>query len=916
MRNLEEELEKVEWRVVGLSEIHREGVGCTIMENGSLLYYNGGDGVHGGTGFLINSKFRDQEIIKFETFSTRVCVLTLMIKNSKVDLIQVYAPTSSYTDEEMELFYANVQCAVDSSSNVGRKYCIGDFNSKVGWKRKEQCLGNYGYGVRNARGERLIEFAEGNNYRILNTFFNKREEDKWTWISPNGEYRNEIDFVMANKWDNIVDVEVITSIDIQSDHRAVGMRLNWGKKKVKYINEKKRGKKWKAKELIEKGFENKFKTKLAEMGNKLDEINIVNKIMRETVTEIEQGNKVENYNCRNLPNFLKRLMEKRRKLKKTGKDRIEYVEVCKIIRKELNEWLQKQKLAKIEEAIEKGGKLKDKTGPKDIIVALNDREGKELKEKDAIMNRVKEYYEEIYKGPNSKEIEEKMLGEWEDSQMILKEEVEWAIKNTKEGKACGMDMVTMEMIKAGGETVVGILTEIYNECMRRGSLPDEWYLAKLVILYKKGNRKELKNYRPLSLLCVEYKILSKIITKRLDNYFENFITSDQAGFRSNFSTIDHIFLLNQIISKSKEYSFGFFCLFIDYEKAFDFVTTESVINMLWERQVHPKIINILLNIYKNSAMIFELEGKRVKINVRRGVKQGDVVSSKLFIGVLQKILNSIEWGERGISIEGQYLNKLEFADDVVIIGKNMSELREMLEVLNEECKKFGMKMNGEKCKIMKFGVGEEIETNIEIDGKVVKEENEFIYLGQMLSNEGQWPEICRRCSIGWRAMGRYKYVFKSKLSMEIKRRLWEMTVLPTITYGCETWIMETRVRNKLRVTVRGMERYMLGKTRRDRVRNSWVRKNTGFKDIVKVIMKRKWKWAGHIIRGKDRWTKRVMEWCPREFKRDRGRPRDRWDKEMRLVCGGATWRRVAEQRREWKRMGEVYREVWLPQEDV
>lgn len=917
MRNLEEELKKVEWRVVGLAEIHREGEGCTRLENGDLFYYSGGKGDHGGTGFIVSRKYNDQEVIKFESFSTRVTVLTLVVCNCKVALIQVYAPTSQSTEEELELFYADLCNAVDSSKKSGRIFCMGDFNAKVGWRRKERCMGIYGYGKRNERGERLVEFVEGMNYRILNSFFKKNEEDRWTWLAPNGNYMNEIDFILTNKWDCVRDVGVVTVMDIGSDHRAVGVKINWGKKR-RFFRGRNKTKQLSSKVLIKKGFEDRLKNKLRDLSTNTKDwdISIMNNLMREVQTEIELESNENIQNCRNLPIYIKRLMEKRRKLKKVGTERIEYRNVCKLVRKELNEWLEKRKIDKIEIAVSTGGKLKDKTSPKSIIIALNNREGKVLREQDRILSRVKEFYEEIYSGTQIRSNQDVETSEWDESQSILKEEVEWAIKDTKEGKAGGIDRITVEMIKAGGETIVEFLTNLYNTCLRNGILPDEWYLARLVLLFKKGDRKELKNYRPLSLLCVEYKMLSKILTKRLDNHLDYFLTPDQAGFRPDFSTIDHMFLLNELTSKSKEYNFGFSCLFIDYEKAFDFVSTDGVINMLKDRLVYPKIISLLKNTFQNSGMIFELEGKEVTINVRRGVKQGDVISPKLFIGVLQKIMNGVEWGKRGIKIEGEFLNRLEFADDVVLIGTNITEIRDMVGLLNEECKKFGMKINGDKCRLMNFGKDEGIknEMDLEIDGKVIKEEKEFIYLGQLISVEGQWPEICRRCAIGWRAMGRYRFIFKSKVSIDSKRRLWEMVVLPAMIYGCETWVMEARVRNKLRVTVRGMERYIIGKTRRDRVRNTWVRNKTRFKDIVKIVMKRKWKWAGHIVRGKERWTTRVMNWCPREFKRARGRPRDRWDKEMRLVCGGATWRRVAEERREWKRMGEVFREVWLPQE--
>lgn len=904
---MQEELENISWRVVGLSEVRRKGEGCVRLENGDDLYYNGGEGIVGGTGFLVNSRFNDQRVLKWECFSPRISCLILLINNCKINLIQVYAPTSASTDEENEVFYTNLQDAVDSSGELGRKFCIGDFNSKVGKRRLERSVGAYGYDERNERGERLVEFAEGNNFRIMNTFFQCGDEEKWTWISPDGMVRNEIDYILASRWDEIDKVEVVKDVDIGSDHRPLGVRLKW-KKRTTNLKIRQDRIKLKSKELEEKGFENLLKAKINECETKIENLN---KGLRETTLEVERLTNNRFQNCRKLPNHIKRLLEKRRKLKRTAINKIEYVEICKLVRKEMKEWLEERKIRKVVDALEYGGKLKPREQTKTVIVGLYDKEGNEIRDKDKILYRVKEYYEELYKGIS---VEEEVAWRIENSEEwvdITKDEVRKAIKDTKEGKAEGLDKISMGMIKAGGETVVDYLTGIYNECMREGKLKERWNVAKLVLLFKKGDKRDLKNYRPLSLLSVEYKILSKIITKRLKRHFDEFLSIDQAGFRANFSTIDHIFVLNDLLRKAEEYNFSLFYLFIDFEKAFDLVSSKKVIQMLRQRGVDSNTISFLEDVYGRSVMEFELEeGHKIDIKVCSGVKQGDVISPALFIGLLQMIMNEIEWGECGININGVHLNKLEFADDVVLVGKSKNELIRMADKLVDKCAKFGMRVNADKCRWM--GIGEDIEDKLMIRGETVQREKHFIYLGQLLSVEGQWPEICRRCAIGWSAITKNRSVFRAGVNIEYKRKLWEMTILPTITYGCETWIMSERVKNKLRVTERAMERYLIGKTRKDRVRNEIVRSMTGFKDIVKVIMKRKWKWAGHIARSKDdRWSKRVMEWYPRNNKRNRGRPKDKWDKEMSLVCGGVTWRRVAQERGEWRRMGKVYREIWI-----
>ena len=99
---------------------------------------------------------------------------------------------------------------------------MGDFNAKVGpGEIGETCTGSYGIGTRNRRGDMLVEFAERHKCKIMNTFFKKRLNRRWTWISPNGATKNEIDYIMTDRPEIFLDVSVINSLNTGSDHRMV-----------------------------------------------------------------------------------------------------------------------------------------------------------------------------------------------------------------------------------------------------------------------------------------------------------------------------------------------------------------------------------------------------------------------------------------------------------------------------------------------------------------------------------------------------------------------------------------------------------------------------------------------------------------------------------------------------------------------
>ncbi|XP_063626633.1 uncharacterized protein LOC134798200 [Cydia splendana] len=104
---------------------------------------------------------------------------------------------------------------------------MGDFNAKVGQPKLEEhrITGKHGYGSRNQRGELLINYCLEKNLAIMNTYFMKKSNRKWTWIAPNGRTKNEVDFILTNQKQSITNIEIINKIEFSSDHRLV--RATW-----------------------------------------------------------------------------------------------------------------------------------------------------------------------------------------------------------------------------------------------------------------------------------------------------------------------------------------------------------------------------------------------------------------------------------------------------------------------------------------------------------------------------------------------------------------------------------------------------------------------------------------------------------------------------------------------------------------
>lgn len=88
-------------------------------------------------------------------------------------------------------------------------------------RNRTKYIGEYGYGERNERGEKLLNFLEEHKLFMMNSFFKKNINRKWTWQSPDGKTKNEIDYIMTNNKSIMKDVNVLNSFDVGSDHRMV-----------------------------------------------------------------------------------------------------------------------------------------------------------------------------------------------------------------------------------------------------------------------------------------------------------------------------------------------------------------------------------------------------------------------------------------------------------------------------------------------------------------------------------------------------------------------------------------------------------------------------------------------------------------------------------------------------------------------
>ena len=131
-------------------------------------------------------------------------------KPFNITVIQVYAPTSNAKEAEVEWFYDDLQDFLELTPKKDDLFIIEDWNTKIGSQKILGVTGKFGLGVQNESGQRLTEFCQENALVIANTLFQQHKRRLYTWISPDDQHRNQIDYICCSqRW--IISIQLATA---------------------------------------------------------------------------------------------------------------------------------------------------------------------------------------------------------------------------------------------------------------------------------------------------------------------------------------------------------------------------------------------------------------------------------------------------------------------------------------------------------------------------------------------------------------------------------------------------------------------------------------------------------------------------------------------------------------------------------
>ena len=189
-----------------------------------------------------------------------------------------------------------------------------------------------------------------------------------------------------------------------------------------------------------------------------------------------------------------------------------------------------------------------------------------------------------------------------------------------------------------------------------------------------------------------YRVFSNILLQRMICTLDFHQPHKQAGIRAGYSTIDHLQVVNQLSEKANEYNIPLCFAFVDYEKAFDSIEFELLFEGLKTKALMKHTWTSCETSIARQRQFYGSIRTVKKFKLGWGARQGDIISPKQFTSCLQHaIINKINWKNKGVRIDGEYLAHLIFADDIVLIANSTSKLQEMLQDIHDISKPVGLR---------------------------------------------------------------------------------------------------------------------------------------------------------------------------------------------------------------------------------
>ncbi|CAM5146674.1 unnamed protein product [Natator depressus] len=255
-----------------------------------------------------------------------------------------------------------------------------------------------------------------------------------------------------------------------------------------------------------------------------------------------------------------------------------------------------------------------------------------------------------------------------------------ALRRMPTNKSPAMDGLTVEFYRMFWDVLGPDLVTVWAESLQSGVLPLSYRRAVLALLPKKGDLSDLRNWRPVSLLSTDYKIIAKAISLRLGSVLADMIHPDQTYTIPDRSIFDNLFMVLDLLELGRRDGLSFALLSLDQEKAFDRVDHGYLLSTLWAFGFGPQFVGFLQVLYTSAECLVKFNWTLTEpVSFGRGVQQGCPLSGQLYALAIEPFLCLVRRRLTGLVLREPELQLVlsAYADDVLLVIQDPGDLAQV-----------------------------------------------------------------------------------------------------------------------------------------------------------------------------------------------------------------------------------------------
>ena len=353
------------------------------------------------------------------------------------------------------------------------------------------------------------------------------------------------------------------------------------------------------------------------------------------------------------------------------------------------------------------------------ITSLLNTNGAQISEPNEILEYITMFYKNLYAPVSEKKFEsinectfasDTKLNQ-SDSDMldkpITENDLYESLSDLPNNKTPGSDGLTVEFYKKFWKIIKEPLCDCIKTVYETGELTVDQRRGVINLIPKADkDLRNIKNWRPISILNVDYKLITKALALRLKVVLPDLIDGDQCGYVMNRLIGENIRIVSDLINYCQNQDVEGLLVFLDFEKAFDSLSWDFIDHTLSEFNFGPVFKKWISIIYTNITSAVLNHGHLSKgFSLTRGIRQGCPISAYIFILCAELLAQRIRSEESiiGLSIANVHFKILQFADDTVLILNNIESLRGCLSILNDFALYSGLRLNTSKSEVFALG---------------------------------------------------------------------------------------------------------------------------------------------------------------------------------------------------------------------